>query len=221
MHESGRAMPGRCAGRHHLTCGLALILAAILVLSGPAGRAHAQRADRPDVRAGDRWDFVVYYAEPSTKPNRTWVVTSVGDARIEGTENGEPLVLSRDLNVLDSPRYRDQQSQALLFPLEVGTRWRYTSEWLFKPKNSTGTSVVDVVVVAWEKIRVPAGEFDAFKLEAKAALRGIAGIGSRIDAESSTTYWYAPAARAIVKSVVRHPYLGAWTVELVEFAREP
>lgn len=198
-----------------------LSLLAVLVVALSAGPAYAQRADRPDLGAGDRWDFVVWYSTPSAEPNRTWIVTAVNGARVEGTENGEPLVLTSELNVLDSPRSADSRSQALAFPLEVGKRWRYTSEWLFKPKNSKGTSVVDVVVVGYEKVRVPAGEFDAFRLEAKAALRGVSGIGSVIDGETLTTYWYAPAARAVVKSVARNPYLGPSTVELVRFERGP
>ena len=33
--------------------------------------------------------------------------------------------------------------------------------------------------------------------------------------EIVTTYWYAPAARAVVKSESRNPYLGPVNVELV------
>lgn len=57
----------------------------------------------------------------------------------------------------------ESNPKALSVPLEVGRRWRYTSEWLFKPK------------------------------------------GSKIDAETTTTYWYAPAVRAIVKSEFHNP----------------
>jgi hypothetical protein len=35
----------------------------------------------------------------------------------------------------------------------------------------------------------------------------------------TTTYWYAPAAQAIVRSVHNTPYQGSTTVELVEFTR--
>ena len=66
-------------------------------------------------------------------------------------------------------------------------------------------------------VLVPAGEFDAFKLVEKRAMRGISGINSTIDSQSSVTYWYAPAANAIVKSVHANPYLGPSTVELVEY----
>ena len=48
-----------------------------------------------------------------------------------------------------------------------------------------------------------------------------ASLNSQIDAEVNRTYWYAPAARAVVKSVTHNPYLGPSTVELVEFQLRP
>jgi hypothetical protein len=187
---------------------LAMISAAVI----------AQRADPPEVKVGDRWQFVVYYTVPSTTPNRTWVVTSVTPTRIEGTENsGETLSLTPELNIIDTPRERTSNMKMLSFPLEVGKRWRYESDWLFKPKGSKGTFVGNVTVVGYERIKVPAGEFEAFKLVDKRVMRGISGIGSVIDAETSLTYWYAPAANAIVKSIYLNPYLGPSTVELVEY----
>jgi len=190
---------------------------AALALSGLAAPVSAQKADAPSVQVGDQWQFVVYYTVPSTTPNRSWIITSVAAARIEGTENGEPLILTTELNVLESPRDRLSNPKGLNFPLEVGKKWRYESDWLFKSKGSKGTFISDVAIVGYEKIRVPAGEFDAFKLVAKSAVRGISGINSTIDAETTHTYWYAPAANAIVRSEVRNPYLGPSTVELVSF----
>lgn len=149
------------------------------------------------------------------------MIKTITSAAIEATENGEPLVLTHDLNVLDSPRQTESNPKALSFPLEVGRRWRYSSDWLFKPKGSKGNSIVDVAVLGHEKIRVPAGEFDAFKLMARAVIRGISGINSQIDAETTTTYWYAPAARAVVKWEFHNPYLGRSTVELVDFELRP
>jgi len=192
-----------------------------LALALLAGSALAQNADRPNVKVGDQWQFVMYYGIPSTEPNRAWVINSITPAGIEGTENGEPLMLTPDLNVLESPRHKDSNPKALSFPLEVGKQWRYTSDWVFKVKGSKGSSVVDVAVVGHEKVKVPAGEFDAFKLVAKGIIRGVSGINSQIAGETNTTYWYAPAARAIVKSVSHNPYIGISTVELVEFHLQP
>jgi hypothetical protein len=193
---------------------------AIAVLAGAllASAALAQqKAERPQVSVGDTWLFAVYYTVPSAIPNRTWIVTRVSPERIEGTENGEPLLLTPELNVLESPRHKESNPRGLSFPLEVGKRWRYESEWLFKAKGSKGRSVVDVAVVAFEPVSTPAGEFEAFRLVATGKLSGNSPINSRYDAETSATYWYAPEARAVVRSVYHNPYLGTSTVELADF----
>ena len=194
---------------------------AVLALAVCAKPALAQTADLPSVKVGDQWQFAVYYSVPSAEPNRVWVVTSVTPTGIEGTENGEPLILTPELNVLESPRHKESNPKTLSFPLEVGKRWRYASDWVFKAKGSKGSVIVDVTVVGNEKLKVPAGEFDAFKLVAKGSLHGTSPINSHYAGETTTTYWYAPAARVIVKSVHHNPYLGTSTVELVELQLRP
>lgn len=191
--------------------------ATLLVLTLLTHSAIAQKADRPKVQVGDEWKFAVYYTVPSATPARTWVVTSVTPAGIEGTDNGEPLRLTDELNVIESPREKSSNPKLLAFPLEVGKRWQFVNHWLFKPKGSQGKSAVEVVVVGYEKVTVPAGEFEAFKLTSKEAMSGTSPIGSQYGAETTRTYWYAPAARSIVKSVSHNPYLGPTTVELVAF----
>jgi hypothetical protein len=192
-----------------------------LILAGLADLALAQKADRPHVKAGDQWQFAVYYSVPSNQPNCTWVITSVTSVGIEGTENGEPLTLTPELNIQESPQQTDSNPQALSFPLEVGKRWRYATDWVFKPKGSRGSSIVEVAIVAYEKVKVPAGEFDAFRLVSKRSLRGTSPINSQYAGEITTTYWYAPAARAIIRSVSHNPYLGPTTIEMVGFELQP
>ena len=186
---------------------------AMLVLF--AGLAAAQSADRPEVKVGDQWKFAVYYTVPTTTPNRTWLITSVKATGIEGTEDGEPLILTHELNVVESPRTKESNPKLLAFPLAVGKRWQYVTDWVFKPKGSKGRSAVEVVVMAYEKVTVPAGEFEAFKLTSTETLSGTSPIGSQYAGETTRTYWYAPAARAVVKIVSHNPYLGPSTVELV------
>ena len=193
----------------------------IITLAALTGTAIAQKADRPVVKVGDRWQFVEYYGLVSADPNRDWVVTSVTPSQIEGMENGEPLNLTPELNVLESPRNKNSNPKALSFPLEIGKQWRFASDWVFKVTGSKGTSIVDVEVVGHEKVSVPAGDFEAFKLISKGNVRGISTKNSQIEAEVTATYWYAPAARAIVKSISRNPYIGVTTVELVKFHPQP
>ena len=197
------------------TIGCRVIGVAALMLL--ADLAIAQSVDRPDVKVGDQWKFAVYYTVPSTTPSRTWLITSVTATGIEGTENGEPLRLTHDLNVIESPRHKNSNLRLLAFPLVVGKRWQYQNDWEFKAKGAKGKSAVDVMVIAYEKVAVPAGEFDAFKLTAREALSGTSPIGSQYAGESTRTYWYAPAVRAIVKLESHDLYLGPSTVELVGF----
>jgi hypothetical protein len=183
--------------------------------------APAQKGDAPQIKVGDRWQFVLHYGVPSTAPNLAWVVTSITPQRIEGTENGERLVMTPELNVLESPRSRSSNPQTLRFPLEVGKAWQYVSDWEFRAKGSRGRIDARVSVVAYEKVTVVAGQFDAFKLTASERLHGRSPINSVYDAETTRTYWYAPAAKAIVKLVSHNPYLGPSTIELVDFELRP
>jgi hypothetical protein len=190
--------------------------AALLLALAFAMSAQAQVAQQPVMAVGDSWKFVVYYTVPSRVPNRTWTITSIERERLLGTENGDPLTLTHELNLVDSPRQAETNPRSLSFPLAVGKRWRYKSNWLFKPKSSRGTIDADVVVVAYEPIEVPAGRFESFKLQAVAELGGSSPSDTFYAGQTTTTYWYAPAARAIVKSVHHNPYQGSTTVELVE-----
>jgi hypothetical protein len=193
----------------------------ILVLALLADPALAQRAELPEIKVGDQWHFVEYYTVPSATPNHTWSITAVTAAGIEGRDNGEPLALTPELNVLESSRSKTSNPKALNFPIEVGKRWHYVSDWFFKPKGSNGSIAVDVVVLGYEKVQVPAGEFEAFKLMSTEKVSGTSPINSQYAGEISRTYWYAPAARAIVKIVSHNAYLGPSTFELVAFDLRP
>jgi hypothetical protein len=108
------------------------------------------------------------------------------------------------------------------FPLQVGRRWDYVNEVVFKDNGSTGRVSNTARVLAYELVRVPAGEFEAFRLEVQGRVheksKGGPGI---IDGETRTTYWYAPSARAIVKSVYWSTCRGTATTELTSFELRP
>jgi hypothetical protein len=193
----------------------------VLALAAFASPAMAQRAEQPTLKVGDRWQFVEYYTVASTVPNRDWAITSASSARIEATENGEPLTLTADLNVLESPRNKYSNPRTLSFPLEIGKKWRFTTDWLFKVTGSKGTADIDVEVVGYERVAVAGGAYDAFKLVSKASMQGMSTKNSRIEGDVTSTYWYAPAARAIVKSITHNPYVGVITVELVKAEPAP
>jgi hypothetical protein len=93
---------------------------------------------------------------------------------------------------------------------------------LFKDNGSTARSTVAVAVVAYEAVSVVGGEFEAFKLQATGRFQGQSrgGVGI-LEGEFTSTYWYAPAVRTIVKSVVTNPYRGTTHVEFVAASLQP
>jgi hypothetical protein len=189
-----------------------------LTLAGACIAANAQVAQRPEVRPGDRWRFAVYYAVPSSAPNRVWMVDSVEADAIVGTENGEPLRLTRDLNPRESPLMTQWDTEPLRFPLRVGEQWQHVGRVRFKDNGSQARVETQVRVEAWEQVRVVAGEFDAFRLSARSTIEGTSyGGRGQLRGESSTVYWYAPKARAIIKWTTRSTYRGESNVELVDF----
>lgn len=150
------------------------------------------------------------------------MVTSVGPDAILGTENGQPLRLTPELNPRESPLVTQSGTELLRFPLQVGQQWRNVMQVRFKDNGSTARVETLVRVAAHEKVRVAAGEFDAFRLEAKGTIDGNSYGGSgQLRGETATTYWYAPAARAIVKSTNRNTCRGESTVELVSYRLQP
>ena len=115
----------------------------LLALAALAGPALAQKAERPEVKAGDQWRFETRINGVAVKwLDRLWVVTSVTPLQIEGTENGKPLTLTPDLNNVESPTRTDSDLRLLDFPLEVGKRWRFSDEYVVTSVDEIGRAHV-------------------------------------------------------------------------------
>ena len=194
--------------------------AVVLILAIVASPALAQSADRPVVKVGDEWQFMRYTVTPIQNPNFVWVITSVTPTVIAGTSNGQPLTLTPDLNIIESPTRKSSDRRQLSFPLAVGKSWNYTTATEFKDGSGAIQMDAVVTVVAYEKVTVRAGQFDAFKMEGKGkwVRQAAASAGGVAFTE---TYWYAPSARTIVTQVFRDYIVGEVTFELASFKLQP
>ena len=191
--------------------------AAVLASAVLGSPALAQKADRPNVKVGDRWVFETRIGAAGVKSsNREWVVKSVTPARIEGTENGQPLVMTPDLNNIESPRRKDSDMRLLSFPLAIGKKWSFTDDFVWALVGIQSRAKCSASVAAYETVRVPASEFEAFRLDAKCSWVAEGATG-----ETTYKYWYAPAARAVVRMEFRDTSAGLTTVELAEFKLQP
>ena len=81
------------------------------------------------MKVGDRWLFVKR-STAGAKLEYAWVVTSVSPTGITGTENGQPLALTLDLNIIESPQEKNSDDRFLRLsargrqPLELRQRLR-------------------------------------------------------------------------------------------------
>ena len=112
--------------------------AVVLALAMIASPAVAQKADRPAVKVGDEWQFIQYVVVPIQKPNVAWLITSVTPTGIAGTSNGQPLTLTPDLNIVESPTRKFSDRRVLSFPLEIGKSWTYANKVESKEDQETG-----------------------------------------------------------------------------------
>jgi hypothetical protein len=197
-----------------------VVVLGLITLCGTA-QAQDKSTERPNVKVGDRWVFVTLRPTVGTKLEYAWVITSVSPTGIEGTENGKPLALTPDLNIIESPQEKHSDNRLLSFPLEVGKQWSYVNDYVLNDQfygTLHGRNEVSVAVLGYEKVRVPAGEFDAFRLEAKG---NWVSPNAPAPGTSDLTYWYAPAVRAILKQELQVTYMPTTATELVEFQLQP
>jgi len=200
-----------------------LPVALAICASGLHGSALAQtsaasppKAERPEIKVGDKWVSACTYG--LKKFNSVSVVTSVDQSGIKATTDGGAVTLTLDLNIVDSPELSfSEHLHRYSFPLEVGKQWTATHNFVNHENGDTGSEKTTVKVVSYEKVRVPAGEFDAFKLEWKSRWTDKANATGTTE----MTYWYAPAVRAVVKSDRSRHWDPDLHCELTEFQLQP
>jgi len=181
----------------------AIVVAAALQL-GMAQAADA--AEAPQYKVGDTWK---YGRTDLWRNERTegWTLTVAGIAdgqvRFDGLNERKEnfrLFYTLDGNYISGGRnHIKPYVPQLSFPLAVGKTWSGEYEWKNR-QGIYGTSDIKVKVLARETVTVPAGTFDAFKIESQGSYRrsDSSGVGSM-----RSLYWYAPSVKRIVREEYR------------------
>lgn len=196
---------------------LTLVIASNLVVA--VAQTVAVRADPPAAKVGDRWKYENRDRRTGIKESESVrTVTSVTATQIEGTENDGKFVATAELNFLETPTITlSSDARYLAFPLEVGKKWDFKFNLANKVTAVTSRWQLDAAVVAYEKVKVPAGEFDAFRIEYKGFWNNnTSGKNGRL----LVTNWYAPATRSVVKREFDDTRNRSVS-ELVEFQLQP
>lgn len=190
---------------------LLFMIGGCAVLQPQAGvKAPYAGVKSPDLKVGERWTYNVVDGFNHLLKG-TWVreVTAADGARIkvrlrstDGSKQSSAVydgpwnAISQSFPVGGEVTY-SPPLLAFPFPLEPGKTWRQKVVLTDIVTGRTVTQRVTGKVVGWDKVKVPAGEFDAIKVIRYVNL----GNGDWWRSETLRTEydWYAPRVKWVVK----------------------
>jgi len=175
---------------------LALIaLAFASVVPAASAQDSAQQADLPERQVGDTWQYS-YRDTRRNKPGSPFSVTVTevtADGGFAVDIGGQKFFFGKGVGGVTT----GAKSLEFVFPMKVGEAESYKASdealglhWDFNVTRH---------VVTVEKVEVPAGTFDAFKIVFVNKYTGSAGFGAISSGTITDTWWYAPAVKNFVK----------------------
>ena len=186
-------------------------LTTVLLFLTSCTSSKTNQATLNDYNIGEKWIW-------------KWSRSVDGLVRAEGEDIQEVVNYNGELgfwNGVDTVKISttlDQKQSSTPFrdwPLHVGKKWKYLSEW----ENNEGTkgkTSQDVEVVSFEELNVVAGKFMAYKIEYK----GIVTNSRGFKGEMTDTWWYSPDLKTYIKHVNNDGY-GVYTNELIHYSKAP
>jgi len=166
--------------------------------------SRAQQGDAPIYKDGDWWRVRVDVARPTGVSVAGPQLGGFPEYRVQ-INSGKATVLGirgAESKEIDAPAIvalvlgkSGWRGELLRFPLRVGLAW--TDRFQFQPRGAQARwEEGRYEVQGWEKINTPRGEFDAFKIGMQ--MTAPTGPKSKGTAVRTSTYYYAPAGKAIV-----------------------
>ena len=189
-----------------------LVTAALASCAAPPSYTPADgaSASAPQVKPGDYWEYAVrdgwtqlprgIYRYEVTRADAGGVLVQLThEGRLLDTLVYAPGWNGRELPLTNTQRFRYEPTYpAYAYPLEPGKTWRNVLRSTDVATGRTYNTHVHGRVLGWERVRVPAGEFDALKVQRSVFAGNMEG--TRTQEEISETDWYVPSVRRAVRT---------------------
>ena len=177
------------------------------------GNPHTAGSARMDTRfkVGDRYVYRIHNRlRGQDQADAVQLVTAIGEFEIEINEGKMALDLLGNLRMHpNGSRFTARQDNPL--EMHVGKRWNTRFDVVGGPSSAQGTMDLDFRITAREKLTVPAGTFDCFRIEGL----GYNSSPFRAPSEVRYTYWRSPSVRRPVAwDQSTRPAAGALVVDL-------
>jgi hypothetical protein len=186
-----------------------------------------EQAPAPSFKVGDTWQFNISrkgQIASSTDENEGMYELSFSQGavklyQIDGSQKNEiriqPEGPSQQLLRLIG---KSDQRPDLKFPLSAGQKWTYDYETRPAGQPREQKRSVEVNVSGMEQVTTPAGTFKAYKLIKTEGWLAVGKKGGAASRGNTTTYFYSPETRSIVKSsTVNENNPGTVETELIKF----
>jgi hypothetical protein len=193
-----------------------IALAALGVLAGCATESTYVPANAPasiapaQVKVGDFWEYAVRDAYTGLERGlHRYEVSHVEPGRVvvDVTRDGQRLdsaIYSAGWNGLEHPlpnlqRFRYQPAfPAYAYPLDPGKSWYTVVDATDPVTRETYKVHIQGKVLGWERITVPAGAFDALKIQRYVFAGNSTAVKSQ--EEIAETDWYVPALGRVART---------------------
>lgn len=164
----------------------------------------------PQVKVSDYWEYAVRdgYTGIARGIHRYEVVRSdTAGVTVQVTSEGlllDTLVYApgwngREMPLPNTQRFRYEPTyEAYAYPLAPGKTWRTVVRSTDVATGRTYNTHIHGKVVGWERISVPAGQFDALRIEREVFAGNV--NARRTQEEIHEIDWYAPSVRRTVRS---------------------
>lgn len=221
---------------------LLLSLFTLVLATSPRAQDAKRRIDAPVFKVGEEWRYrkqnIGGPGQPSEFSER---VEQVGEAEVwvlgKGADNRQYWRLLEAKSARPLARYEynintpgqrgdktaDDAANApeVQFPMEIGKTYKIEESWI-NSSGGRGTSDLKATITAFEKVKVAAGEYGAFKIEISGWWNGRSFTGS---GRQQRTVWYAPELKQTIKREHRDYYDGQLSnhavTEMIEFKPAP
>lgn len=187
-----------------------LFLLALFVFSS----AQSAEAEIVNFQPGDSWTYqfianrkpskikIMYTIENTHKPNGDVMYSSriLKEEQPQGVPVAEGF-LSSDICIYDFfGKDSLGLSDSCFVKLDIGRHWSFDNG------NAANTAIAEYKVIGNEEISVPAGSFNAIRIDGTRAQRprntdGLPGANVGKFLDTRMTYWFAPSVKAFVKIV--------------------
>jgi hypothetical protein len=162
------------------------------------------------VKPGDYWEYAVrdgYTGIPRGTYRYQVVSSDPAGVLVQLTHEGrllDTLVYApgwngREMPLTNTQRFRyDPSFAAYAYPLEPGKSWRTVVRSMDVATGKAYNTHVRGKVVGWERVTVPAGQFDALKIEREVFAGNMTATTTQ--EEIREIDWYVPSVRRSVRT---------------------